>query len=359
MTAALGLHRVSYRYPNTTFGVSEIDLEIAAGELVAVIGPSGCGKSTLLKLVAGFLHPDAGDIRIEGGSAAGLSPQQREIGVVFQSYALFPHMSARDNIAYPLRVRGVPRPEREKAAEEMLARVGLAEKSGWRPAQLSGGQQQRVALARGLIFKPRALLLDEPLSALDAALRVGMRDEIRHLQREHAIATLYITHDQEEALSMADRIAVMQDGRLLQVGSPKQVYERPVDATVAGFVGRANLWPGRVNGDAAVETPLGPLQIVPGHGVTPGTAVTVMVRPEGVVPGRAADGGNQFIGRIVRDRFLGSLRRYDFRVGGGTIAGETAMSGMFDAVHIPPRTVRLLPAADLPMVEVSTSKAQE
>jgi putative spermidine/putrescine transport system ATP-binding protein len=356
MTAPLGLHRVSYRYPNTTFGVSEIDLEIAAGELVAVIGPSGCGKSTLLKLVAGFLHPDAGDIRIEGASAAGLSPQQREIGVVFQNYALFPHMSARDNIAYPLRVRGVPRPEREKAAEEMLARVGLAEKSGWRPAQLSGGQQQRVALARGLIFKPRALLLDEPLSALDAALRVGMRDEIRHLQREHAIATLYITHDQEEALSMADRIAVMQDGRLLQVGSPKQVYERPVDAVVAGFVGRANLWQGRVGGDATVETRLGVLRVVPGHGLAPGAPVTVMVRPEGVVPGRAPDGDNQFIGRILRDRFLGSVRRYDFNASGGVIAGETATSGAFDAIHIPPRAVRLLPPADPSAIAISRAE---
>src|SRR5262249_39490679 len=188
--------------------------------------------------------------------------------------------------------------------------------------------------------------LEEPLSALDAALRVGMRDEIRHLQREHAIATLYITHDQEEALSMADRIAVMHDGRLLQVGSPKEVYERPVNAVVAGFVGQANLWPGRVRADAAVETRLGALHVAPGDGLTPGAAVTVMVRPEGIIPGRAADGRNQFIGRIVRDRFLGSVRRYDFEAPRGLIAGETGTAGAFDAIHIPPAAVRLLPPAD-------------
>jgi putative spermidine/putrescine transport system ATP-binding protein len=345
MTAAVELRGVRYHYPGTLAGVSDVSLAIAPGELVAVIGPSGCGKSTLLKLVAGFLDPDAGEILIAGELAAGLAPQQRQIGVVFQSYALFPHMSARDNIAYPLRVRGIPRRERERAVDEMLARVDLADRSERRPPQLSGGQQQRVALARALIFKPRALLLDEPLSALDAALRVGMRDEIRHLQREHAIATLYITHDQDEALSMADRIAVMRDGRLLQVGTPKEVYQHPVDAAVAAFVGQANLWQGRVRDAATVETPLGPLRVASDHGFSPGAATTVMVRPEGVVPGLAPDGINQFTGRLARDRFLGSLRRYDFATERGAIAGATPAANSFDAVHIPPMAVRLLPPA--------------
>jgi putative spermidine/putrescine transport system ATP-binding protein len=351
MSAAVELRGVSYRYPGTASGVADVSLEIAPGELVAVIGPSGCGKSTLLKLIAGFLHPDAGDIFIGGADAAGLPPPQREVGVVFQSYALFPHMSAQDNVAYPLRVRGIPRRARAAAAGDMLMRVSLADKSGYRPAQLSGGQQQRVALARALVFKPRALLLDEPLSALDAALRVGMRDEIRSLQREHAIATLHITHDQEEALSMADRVAVMRDGRLLQVGSPKEVYERPVDAAVAAFVGRANLWPGRVLEAGTVDTPLGPLQLTPGHGFAPGAAATVMVRPESVVPGRAPEGVNQFAGRLVRDRFLGSLRRYDFDTARGVIAGETAGPGVIEVVHIPPAAVRLLPPAARPFVQ--------
>ena len=346
MTAALELRGVRYRYPDTSSGVSDVNLAIIPGELVAVMGPSGCGKTTLLKLVAGFLQPDAGEILIAGMPAARLAPQQRQIGVVFQSYALFPHMTARDNIAYPLRVRGVARAERRQVVDDMLHRVGLADRSDRRPPQLSGGQQQRVALARALVFKPRALLLDEPLSALDAALRVGMRDEIRRLQREHAIATLYITHDQEEALSMADRIAVMRDGRLLQVGTPKEVYQRPVDAAVAGFVGQANLWQGRVRDAATVETPLGPLRVAAGHGFSPGAAATVMVRPEGVVPGLAPDGVNQFTGRLLRDRFLGSLRRYDFDTDRGAIAGETPMSNIFDAVHIPPVAVRLLPPAN-------------
>jgi putative spermidine/putrescine transport system ATP-binding protein len=346
MTAALELRNVGYRYPGTASGVADVSLAIAAGELVAVMGPSGCGKSTLLKLVAGFLEPDVGEILIAGKPATGIPPQQRQIGVVFQNYALFPHMTARDNIAYPLRVRGVPRHEREQAVGEMLRRVDLADRSERRPLELSGGQQQRVALARALVFKPRALLLDEPLSALDAALRVGMRDEIRRLQREHAIATLYITHDQDEALSMADRIAVMREGRLLQIGAPKEVYQRPIDAVVAGFVGQANLWRGRLRDAATVETPLGPLRVASDHGFSPGAATTVMVRPEGVVPGFAPDGVNQFAGRLVRDRFLGSLRRYDFDTDRGPIAGETPMPDIFDAVHIPPGAVRLLPPVD-------------
>ena len=354
MTAAVELRSVRYHYPGTLAGVADVSLAIAPGELVAVMGPSGCGKSTLLKLIAGFLEPDAGEILISGKSAAGLPPQRRQIGVVFQSYALFPHMTARDNIAYPLRVRGVPRREREQEVGQMLRRVGLADRAERRPPELSGGQQQRVALARALVFKPRALLLDEPLSALDAALRVGMRDEIRHLQREHAIATLYITHDQDEALSMADRIAVMRDGRLLQVGTPKDVYQRPVDAVVAGFVGQANLWPGRMRDAATVETPLGPLRVASDHGFSPGAGTTVMVRPEGVVPGRAPDGINQFTGRLLRDRFLGSLRRYDFDTDRGPIAGETPISNMFDAVHIPPVAVRLLPPFDPASMSTAT-----
>ena len=220
-----------------------------------------------------------------------------------------------------------------KRVDDMLDRVGLAARPTGCPPQLSGGQQQRVALARALVFKPRALLLDEPLSALDAAPRVGMRDEIRRLQREHAIATLYITHDQEEALSMADRVAVMRDGRLVQVGLAEELYERPADASVAGFVGHANLWQGRVRDAATVDTPLGPLRLASGHGFSPGAAATVMVRPEACRPWAAPDGVNQFTGRLLRDRFLGSLRRYDFDTDRGAIAGETPMSNARCGAH--------------------------
>ncbi|HAE51557.1 MAG TPA: ABC transporter ATP-binding protein, partial [Tistrella mobilis] len=208
---------------------------------------------------------------------------------------------------------------------------------------LSGGQQQRVALARALVFGPRALLLDEPLSALDAGLRAGMRDEILRVQRAAGIATLFVTHDQEEALSMADRVAVLKDGRLLQVDTPRGLYERPVDATVAGFVGHANLWPGRVAADGLVETAIGPIRTATG-GFAPGDAVTVMVRPEEVSAEPAADAANRFAGRIAADRFLGNLRRLDLEVPGGLVKVETRRRDAIDAVAIAPEAVRLLPA---------------
>jgi putative spermidine/putrescine transport system ATP-binding protein len=197
-----------------------------------------------------------------------------------------------------------------------------------------------VALARALVFQPKALLLDEPLSALDAAHRAAMRDEIRAMQREHGIATLHVTHDQEEALSIADTVAVMRDGRLLQLASPRELYDRPVDRFVAGFVGHANLLEGTVHGPAQVDTPLGPLACAP-HGLAAGTAVTVFFRPEAVRID-AGGGVNRFEGRVARDRFLGSLRRFDFAVSGGTIIGETASRQEIRAIEIPPDTVHLL-----------------
>ncbi len=343
MTPAIALDGIDYAYPGTQAGVSAIDLEVRPGELLAVIGPSGCGKSTLLKLIAGFIGPDKGSLAIGGEPARHLSPRQRNVGIVFQSYALFPHMTASENVAYPLKLRGMARGERRATAMAMLAKVGLAALAGRRPAQLSGGQQQRVALARALVFKPRALLLDEPLSALDAALRLEMRDEIRRLQREHSIATLHVTHDQEEALSLADRVAVMQAGRILQIGTPREIYERPATAAVAGFVGQANLWSGRVSGPAAVATPLGVL-VTLGHGRATGDAVAVLVRPERVALGRARDGVNTFSGTILRDRYLGANRRFDLGVAGITITGETADFSPIDAVHIPPSAVQILAA---------------
>jgi putative spermidine/putrescine transport system ATP-binding protein len=229
---------VTYRYPGAAVGVENIDLDVARGELVAIVGPSGSGKSTCLKLLAGFFTPDSGRICIDGVDMGQKPPEARRVGIVFQNYALFPHMTVGENIAYPLKVRGVPKADRQRAAAALLERVGLSGFSTRQPASLSGGQQQRVALARALIFKPQALLLDEPLSALDAGLRIAMRDEIRSVQREAGIATLHVTHDQEEALSIADRLVVMRDGRIEQAGSPRKSTIAPRTVLSLVFSGR-------------------------------------------------------------------------------------------------------------------------
>jgi putative spermidine/putrescine transport system ATP-binding protein len=344
---SVAVEGLRYAWPGSGAGLHGLDLGIAPGELVAVIGPSGCGKSTLLKLIAGFLSPDAGRVLLEGRDATALPPRRRELGVVFQAYALFPHMTALENVAWPLSLRGMTRAERRRRAGEMLERVGLSAQADRRPGALSGGQQQRVALARALVFGPKALLLDEPLSALDAALRISMRDEIRRLQQESGIATLHITHDQEEALSIADRVAVMREGRILQCASPRELYARPASRSVAGFVGHANLWEARVVDAGTLHTPLGALR-AEARGFAPGSTVAALVRPERVRPGAAPDGANQFAGRVARDRFLGSFRRVDLALPGGMVVLETGADALPEATsltfHIPPDAVQVLPA---------------
>lgn len=339
---SIRIDNVDFSYPGTDVGVFGVDLEVADGELVAVIGPSGSGKTTLLKLIAGFEHPRSGRIWLGDEDVTGLSVRQRHLGVVFQSYALFPHMTAWQNVAYPLKIRGVPRPERRRLAVEALARVGLERFAQRRPATLSGGQQQRVALARALIFQPKALLLDEPLSALDAGLRSEMRDEILRLQREFNIATVHVTHDQEEALSMADRVAVMEAGRLVQVARPLELYDTPATRNVADFVGQANLWDGVMETGETVRVPFGLLKAAP-QGFGPGSPVTVLVRPENVAARPDPGGENAFAGSIVRDRFLGAVRRYDIAVGDQIILGETGLRGPIETVSIRPEHVRLMP----------------
>ncbi|MGI6246201.1 MAG: ABC transporter ATP-binding protein [Pseudochelatococcus sp.] len=338
---------VSYTYPGTGIGVFDIDLSIADGELLAIIGASGSGKSTLLKLLAGFIAPDGGRILVDGRDVTRLGPEERQLGIVFQNYALFPHMSAARNVAYPLKMRGVGRSQRLEQARAALARVGLRDFADRRPATLSGGQQQRVALARALVFSPRALLLDEPLSALDAALRVGMRDEILKVQRQAGIATLHVTHDQEEALSLGDRVAVIAGGRIAQVAPPRELYEQPATRAVAAFVGEANLWEGRVAAPGRVALAGFDLAAETG-GFAPGMAVTAMVRPERIGP--AAAGGvpagcvNVFAGTVAADRYLGPVRRVDFVVGGVSVRLNTHVREAFSAISIPPDAVRLLPA---------------
>jgi putative spermidine/putrescine transport system ATP-binding protein len=336
----VALENVTFTYPGTNIGVFDINLGIRPGELLAVIGASGCGKTTLLRIIAGFIRPSKGRVMIAGRDAIDIPPQERNVGIVFQNYTLFAHMRAWENVAYPLKLRGRDRATRRKLALEMLERVGLSAFANNLPSQLSGGQQQRVALARALVFEPQALLLDEPLSALDAAMRVGMRDEIRRLQRDQNIATLYITHDQEEAMSMADRVAMMQAGRLVQIGEPREIYAHPRNRVVADFVGHANLWRGRVTDPQTIETPLGTLTTVP-HGKAIGESVTVLVRPERIRIGPGSE--NNFAGTVTRDRFLGSFRRFDFKVGDTVILGETSEAGDITAIHIPAAAIQILP----------------
>ena len=344
--SAVALERVTYHYPGTQAGVTDITLDIAPGELVVCLGPSGCGKTTLLRLIAGFVKPDAGAIRLNGEDVSALPTRSRECGVVFQAYALFPHMRVWENVAYPLRVREVAPDERRRRAADMLELVGLSGLSNRLPAQLSGGQQQRVALARALVFGPRALLLDEPLSALDAGTRVAMRDEIRRIQRAQSIATLLITHDQDEALSLADRIVLLNEGRSVQSGSPHEIYDRPADAFVAGFVGRANLLDARVIDAQTIDTPIGRL-ITPPHGRAAGSALRVLVRPERIEVASAvtgATGENVFAAKVLRDRFFGATRQLEIAAGNGRLEIETAMRDDVTQLRVPREAIQFLNA---------------
>jgi putative spermidine/putrescine transport system ATP-binding protein len=341
--SAVSLEEVTYRYPGTDAGVFDLTMAIAPGELVVCLGPSGCGKTTLLRLVAGFLKPDSGVVRLNGNDVSDLPARARECGVVFQAYALFPHMRVWENVAYPLRVRDSALDERRGRAEQMLELVGLQGLADRLPAQLSGGQQQRVALARALVFKPRALLLDEPLSALDAATRNTMRDEVRRIQRAQNIATLLITHDQDEALSLADRMVLLREGRLVQAGSPHEIYDQPADAFVAGFVGRANLLDARVIDAETVDTVIGRL-VTPRHGHAAGSALRLLVRPERVEIGAAASGENVFAAQVLRDRFFGATRQLEVAAGKGRLEIETSTRDHVAMVRVPREAIQFLSA---------------
>ncbi|AOZ69178.1 polyamine ABC transporter ATP-binding protein [Rhodobacter xanthinilyticus] len=247
MTSAVTMRGVS-RHFGSVRAVDGVDLEIREGEFFAMLGPSGSGKTTCLRLIAGFEQPTAGHIEIFGETAEGVPPYRRNVNTVFQSYALFPHMNVRENVAFGLRVKGVGRAERARAAEEALALVELAGYGERRAGELSGGQRQRVALARALVNKPKVLLLDEPLGALDLKLREQMQEELRRLQRALGLTFVFVTHDQEEALSMADRVAVFAEGRMQQVGSAEEIYRRPASRFVADFVGSSNVIPADLAG---------------------------------------------------------------------------------------------------------------
>jgi len=299
--------------------VDRASVEIADGELFTLLGPSGCGKTTLLRLIAGFGAPDGGEIWFGDRRVDGLRPYERNIGMVFQNYALWPHMTVRANITYGLKLRRLDGREVERRLAGALAKVNLGGLEERYPGQLSGGQQQRVALARVLVLNPDILLLDEPLSNLDAKIRVQVRAEIRKLQKELGITTVYVTHDQEEALSLSDRVAVMHDGRMLQLAPPKTLYERPVNRFVADFVGTNNLIAGVCREMAAglvvAETALGPLRCTPSARVGPGDRCVLAVRPENVALGVGHE--NTLDGRVVLTSYLGNTLRYEVEVGDG------------------------------------------
>jgi len=278
-TPSVELRSVTKRFGDLV-AVDGLSLELAGGEFFTLLGPSGCGKTTTLRMIAGFEQPSEGDIRIEDADVAGLPPHRRPTNTVFQSYALFPHLSVEDNVAFGLKRKRVPKGEiRDRVAAE-LERVGLSGEAKRRPAQLSGGQQQRVALARALVNLPKVLLLDEPLGALDLKLRKGLQIELKRIQREVGITFVYVTHDQEEALTMSDRIAVMDRGRVEQVGSPEEVYDRPSTTFVAGFIGVSNLMPARVVSAGEVRLEQGPVVSATTSGLPPGARCHAVVRPE-------------------------------------------------------------------------------
>ena len=305
-------------------GVVAVDhatVDVGDGELFTLLGPSGCGKTTLLRLLAGFYQPDAGEIRFGDRVVSGLPPYERNIGMVFQNYALWPHMTVRGNVTYGLRLRKLTSAEIAQRLADGLRKVNLVGLEDRYPGQLSGGQQQRVALARALVLNPDILLLDEPLSNLDAKIRVHVRGEIRKLQQELGITTIYVTHDQEEALSLSDRVAVMRDGKILQVAAPKTLYERPVSRFVADFVGTNNFIPGVCREcsaeGAVVDTPLGPLRGRPAESVAIGARCVLAVRPENLALG--GDGENVVDGRVALAAYLGNTLRYDVETAAGLV----------------------------------------
>jgi iron(III) transport system ATP-binding protein len=303
--------------------VSDVSLAIEQGEMFTLLGPSGCGKTTLLRLLAGFYTPDAGLIRFGERLVNAVPPHERGIGMVFQNYALWPHMTVSENVSYGLKLRKISAGDMAARVRGVLEKVGLATLGERYPGQLSGGQQQRVALARALVLNPQMLLLDEPLSNLDAKIRVQVRAEIRKLQKELGITAVYVTHDQEEALAMSDRIAVFNLGKVCQIGPPKALYERPVARFVADFIGINNLLDGTVKSaegprGVRAETALGEIVAIHDEPLRPGDRCVICVRPENLLlngPGGSA--GNHFRGRITFSAYLGNTLRYDVDLGNG------------------------------------------
>ena len=318
MNYGVEFRNITKRYgadPASPFAVKGVSFGIETGSLVTILGPSGCGKTTVLRMIAGLESPTGGQIFINGQDVTTLGPAERNVSMMFQSYALFPHMNVVENVGYGLRVSGIAKEVAQTRAIEALRNVGLVGYDQRMPSELSGGQQQRVALARALILEPKILLFDEPLSNLDARLRREMREEIRSLQQRLGLTVAYVTHDQSEALAVSDMIIVMNDGLIAQRGSPQEMYERPDSEFVAGFMGEAMLFPATVEADGRVR--LGPLCFQPRQAVAVAAgAVKVAVRPEAWQISRDSTG---IVGRLRKRAYLGSFFEYTFDTALGPI----------------------------------------
>ena len=332
--------------------VDDISLDIPGGEFFSMVGPSGCGKTTTLRMIAGFERPDEGEIRLDGVDMSSTPPHRRNVNTVFQSYALFPHLSVAENVAFGLRYQKTTKEEQRKRVAEALALVLLTGFDARRPTQMSGGQQQRVALARALVLNPRVLLLDEPIGALDARLRKDLQVELKTLQQDLGITFVYVTHDQEEALTMSDRLAVMNNGKVEQMGGPQAVYEAPDTRFVAEFLGVSNLLSGHAGGDGSFR--IGDFTLHCRQGATDATGmVHAVIRPERVVVGtHGATGDNTLPGLIDRVVFVGSVLDVRVRLATGELmrslvtndgaAGIPTEQGSPVSVHLPPEAVRIL-----------------
>ncbi len=306
--------------------VKTFSLSVESGEFVSFLGPSGCGKTTVLRMIAGFEEPSAGKIVVGGKDVTQLKPNQRNVGMVFQAYALFPNMTVAQNIGFGLKIAGMPRADADKRIAEMLDMIKLPQMADRYPYQLSGGQQQRIALARAIAPKPKLLLLDEPLSALDAKVRVSLREEIRSIQKKLDITTIFVTHDQEEALSISDRIAVMYGGIAEQVGTPFEIYNRPATKFVANFVGTLNVLEGKVTDASTGKVQVNAQEVsLKGklNGSKSGDTLSLALRPEAISLARQPGHDTSLSGEIAEVHFLGSVIRVRVGIGGNTVSLDT------------------------------------
>jgi iron(III) transport system ATP-binding protein len=329
--AQVRLDNIAKRYGDL-WAAQDVNLNVEAGEFFTLLGPSGCGKTTLLRIIAGFVAPDRGTIFLDNSLMNDVPPWRRDVGMVFQNYALWPHMTVFENVAFGLRERKISRPETKTRVAAALERVGLTATERRRPSQLSGGQQQRVALARTLVIQPRVLLLDEPLSNLDAKLRTEMCIELLKLQRDLGITTVYVTHDQEEALALSTRIAVMHAGKIVQQGNPREIYENPRSRFVAEFVGKSNLLAGIVQ---HIEGQIAVIQTEEGFKINaalaarqpnPGNKVTIYVRPEAIALVATSDGRsepNRLHGKVAASAYQGSSVEYEVNIQGKSIRARS------------------------------------
>ena len=337
----VSISNLSKTYPGAAApALTGLSLDIASGALVAVLGPSGCGKTTALKMIAGLLAPSAGDVRFDGRSILADKPEDRGVVMVFQNGLLFPYMSVADNVGFGLRMRNVPKAQIAERVAKMLARVKLPGFGDRKPSGLSGGQQQRVALARALIVEPKVLLLDEPLSNLDAHLRLEMRELIRGLQREMGITTIFVTHDQEEAVVLSDRLALILEGRLCQYDAPDQLFKRPANEAVARFFGGQNFVRGTADG-ALFQSPLGPLTLPVGRAQGP---AVLTIRPEAIRIGAGA--ANTLNAQVIDSIYRGTQTQLKLRVGGIDLEAvlspdlaEGILPGQVITINLPPQSL--------------------